>query len=52
MEQRLPHEIFMATLEGKEREWYEWLKPGSLFSLKDLQGYFMSIIKKKFQLYH
>jgi hypothetical protein len=27
--------IFMATLEGKERLWYEVLKPGSLYSLKD-----------------
>ena len=27
--------MFMATLEGKARSWYEGLKPGSLFSLKD-----------------
>jgi hypothetical protein len=26
---------FMATLEGKERLWYEGLKPGSLYYLKD-----------------
>ena len=23
--------MFMGTLEGKAREWYEWLKLGSLF---------------------
>jgi hypothetical protein len=28
--------MFMATLEGKARLWYEGLKPGSLYSLKDL----------------
>ena len=27
--------MFMATLEGKAREWYEGLNPGSLFYLKD-----------------
>jgi hypothetical protein len=27
--------ICMATLEGKERLWYEGLKPGNLYSLKD-----------------
>ena len=27
--------MFMVTLEGKAREWYEGLDPGSLFSLKD-----------------
>jgi hypothetical protein len=26
--------MFMATLEGRERLWYEGLKPGSLYSLK------------------
>ena len=26
--------IFMDTLEGKAREWYEGLNPGSLFTLK------------------
>ena len=26
--------MFMVTLEGKAREWYEGLNPGSLFSLK------------------
>ena len=26
--------MFMDTLEGKARSWYEGLKPGSLFSLK------------------
>ena len=29
--------MFMLTLEGKARDWYEWLKSGSLFSLKDLE---------------
>jgi len=28
--------MFMATLEGKARLWYEGLKPGNLYSLKDL----------------
>jgi hypothetical protein len=27
--------MFMATLEGKVRLWYEGLKPGILYSLKD-----------------
>jgi hypothetical protein len=27
--------FFMANLEGKARLWYEGLKPGSLYSLKD-----------------
>ena len=30
----------MLTLEGKARDWYEWLKSGSLFSLKDLEYVF------------
>ena len=33
-------EMFMATLEGKAREWYEWLEPGILFSLKDFHKVF------------
>jgi hypothetical protein len=27
--------MFMATLEGKARKWYEGLNPGNLFSLND-----------------
>ena len=26
--------LFMATLEGSARNWYEWLEPGILFSLR------------------
>ena len=40
--------IFMLTLEGKSREWYEGLKPGSLFSLKDIHKEFCEHYKKKF----
>ena len=32
--------IFMATLEGKARVWYEWLEPWSLFSLRDMHQVF------------
>lgn len=32
--------MFMATLEGKARVWYEWLEPGSLFSLRDMHQVF------------
>ena len=32
--------MFMATLEGKAREWYEGLDPGTLFSLKDFHKVF------------
>ena len=32
--------IFMLTLEGKARDWYEWLKSSSLFYLKDLEYVF------------
>ena len=32
--------MFMETLEGKVREWYEVLNPGSLFSLKDFHKVF------------
>ena len=43
--------MFMATLEGKARNWYEWLEPGILFYLKDFHkvfykhyiGYFPSL---------
>ena len=30
----------MLTLEGKARDWYEWLRSGSVFSLKDLEHVF------------
>ena len=32
--------MFMLTLEGKARDWYEWLKSSSLFSLKDIEYLF------------
>ena len=32
--------IFMGTLEGKATKWYESLKPGSLFSLKNIHKVF------------
>ena len=32
--------MFMATLEGKARVWYEWLEPRNLFSLKDMHQVF------------
>ena len=32
--------MFMATLEGKARVWYEWLEPRSLFSLRDMHQVF------------
>ena len=32
--------MFMAKLEGEERNWYEWLEPGILFSLKDFHKVF------------
>ena len=32
--------MFMETLEGKARDWYEWLEPKSLFSLKDMHQVF------------
>ena len=43
--------MFMETLEGKARNWYEWLEPRILFSLKDFHkvfhkhyiGYFPSL---------
>ena len=43
--------MFMETLEGKVRNWYQWLEPGILFSLKDFHndfykryiGYFPSL---------
>ena len=36
--------MFMATLEGKARNWYEWLEPGILFSLK----YFHKVFYKHY----
>ena len=38
--------IFMLTLEGKAREWYESLRPGSLFSLKDIHKEFYEHYKQ------
>ena len=32
--------MFMLTLEGNTRDWYEWLEPKSLFSLKDMHQVF------------
>ena len=32
--------LFIATLEDKERTWYEWLKPSSICSLKDFHSVF------------
>ena len=32
--------MFMVTLEGKAINWYEWLEPGILFSLKDFHKVF------------
>ena len=39
--------IFMVTLKGKAREWYEALKPASLFSLKD----FHKVFYKHYKVY-
>ena len=36
----------MLTLEGKARDWYEWLKSDSLFSLKDLEYVFYENYKE------
>ena len=38
--------IFMLTLEGKAREWYESLRPGCLFSLKDIHKAFYEHYKQ------
>ena len=40
--------IFMETLEGKVRKWYECLNPGSLFSLKDFHIAFYEHYKEYF----
>ena len=32
--------MFMLTLEEKARDWYEWLEPRSLFSLRDMHQVF------------
>ena len=37
--------MFMATLEGKARSWYEGLKPCSLFSLKEFHTKFFDFMK-------
>ena len=37
--------MFMASLEGKARSWYEKLSPGSLYSLKDFHSVFFEIYK-------
>ena len=39
--------IFMLTLEGKARDWYEWLRTGSFFSLRDLHMTFYDHYKEK-----
>ena len=38
--------MFMVTLEGKAREWYEGLDPGTLFSLKDFHKVFYENYKE------
>ena len=38
--------MFMATLEGNARNWYEWLEPTSLFSLKDTHQVFYENYKE------
>ena len=38
--------IFMLTLEGKEREWYESIIPGSFFSLKYIHNAFYEHYKQ------
>ena len=38
--------MFMLTLEGKARGWYEWLRTGSLFSLRDLHMKFYDHYKE------
>ena len=38
--------MFMATLEGKARNWYEGLNPGSLFSLKNFHKVFYEHYKE------
>ena len=38
--------MFMLTLEGKERDWYEWLESRSLFSLKYMHGVFYEEYKE------
>ena len=38
--------MFMATLEDKARDWYEWLEPRSLFSLKDMHQVFYERYKE------
>ena len=40
--------MFMLTLEGKARDLYEWLRTGSLFSLRDLHIVFYDHYKEKY----
>ena len=40
--------MFMVTLEGKAREWYEGLNPRSLFSLKDFHKVFYEHYKENY----
>ena len=40
--------LFIATLEGQVREWYEALKPTSLFSLKYFHKVFYEHYKENF----
>ena len=37
--------MFMASLEGNARSWYDWLPLESLYSLKDFHTFFMNILK-------
>ena len=39
--------MLMLTLEGKSRDWYEWLRTGNLFSLRDLHMIFYDHYKEK-----
>jgi len=40
--------MFMATLEGKERSWYEKLPPTSIYSLKDFHIVFFEHFKESY----
>ena len=44
--------MFMETLEGKARVWYEWLEPRSLFSLRDMHQVFYKNYKGNSPSYH
>ena len=45
---KVMYKIFMTTLEGKAREWYEALNPSSLFSLKYFHKVFYEHYKEDF----